>query len=181
MASTLRFDNWENTLGVPYGTVLQVKTVRTEARNTYSAPNSGDGTTITDLNLTITPNFSNSLLIVQWMLNGEMDHDAVILVHKNGSLITTANEAGYNATAGNSRWSGFVPSKYDNDVSSTPENWFIQYFSTAASTSSMTFAPAVRASSATAKTFYLNRAVASAGQDGQEVSVSTGTIWEIAQ
>ena len=58
---------------------------------------------------------------------------------------------------------------------------FIQYFATAGSTSSMTFAPAVRASDGTAKTFYLNRAVASTGQDGQEVSVSTGIIWEIAQ
>lgn len=181
MASTLRFDKWENTLGQPYGTVLQVKTVRTEARNTYSAPNSGDGTTITDLNLTITPNFSNSLLIIQWMLNGELHHDANILIHKNGTLITTANEAGYNATAGNSRWSGFIPSPYDTDVNSTPQNMFIQYFSTAGATSSMTFAPAVRASDATAKTLYLNRAAATAGQDGQEVSVSTGMIWEIAQ
>ena len=41
MASTLRFDKWENTLGAPYGTVLQVKTVRTEARTTYSSATSG--------------------------------------------------------------------------------------------------------------------------------------------
>ena len=181
MASTLRFDKWENTLGVPYGTVLQVKTVRTEARNTYSAPISGNGTTITDLNLTITPKFSNSLLIVQWMLNCEVHYNSVILIHRDGSLINTTNEAGYNATAGNSRWSGFVTPPYDTDVATTPLNSFIQYFATTGSTSSTTFAPAIRSSDGNAQTLYLNRPVNSAGADGNEVSVSTGTIWEIAQ
>lgn len=177
-----------NTITIPSGhklyapgTVVQVKTVRTEARNTYSAPTTGDGTTVTDLNLTITPKFSNSLLIAQWMFNGELHHDSVILVHRNGSLITTSGEAGFNATAGNSRWSGFSPVPYDTDVASTPQNMFIQYFSTAGSTSSMTFAPAVRGSGGTAYTFYLNRAASSAGADVYEVSVSTGIIWEIAQ
>jgi hypothetical protein len=177
-----------NTITIPSGhklyapgTVVQVRTVRTEARNTYSAPTTGNGTTVTDLNLTITPKFSNSLLVAQWMFNGELHHDSVILIHKDGSLITTSGEAGFNATAGNSRWSGFSPSTYDVDISTTPQNMFIQYFATAGSVSSMTFAPAVRASDGTAKTLYLNRNVASAGADGQEVSVSTGIIWEIAQ
>jgi hypothetical protein len=177
-----------NTITIPSGhklyapgSVVQVKTVRTEARNTYSAAVSGNGTTVTDLNLTITPKFSNSLLIIQWMLNGELHHDSVILIHKDGSLITTAGETGYNATAGNSRWSGFSYSPYDTDEDSTPKNMFIQYFSTAGSTSSMTFAPAVRSSNSNARTLYLNRAIGSAGGDSYEVSVSTGIIWEIAQ
>lgn len=163
------------------GSVVQVQTVRTEARNTYSAPTTGNGTTVTDLNLTITPKFSNSLLIIQWMINGEMHYNNVFLIHRDGTLVTTAGETGYNSAAGNSRWSGFSPSTYDTDVNSTPQNMFIQYFSTAGSTSSMTFAPAVRGSGGTAHTFYLNRTVGSAGQDDHEVSVSTGIIWEIAQ
>ena len=177
-----------NTITIPAGhklyapgSVVQVQKVRTEARNTYSAATSGNGTTVTDLNLTITPKFSNSLLVAQWMFNGELNHDAVILIHKDGSLITTTNETGYNATAGNSRWSGFSFSPYDTDVASTPQNMFIQYFATAGSASSMTFAPAVRSSNGTGQTFYLNRTVGSAGQDSYEVSVSTGMIWEIAQ
>ena len=177
-----------NTITIPAGhklyapgSVVQVQKVRTEARTTYAAPNSGNGTTVTDLNLTITPKFSNSLLIIQWMFNGELHHDSVILIHKNGSLITTAGETGYNATAGNSRWSGFSFAPYETDQDSTPQNMFIQYFSTAGSTSSMTFAPAVRSSVGTAYTFFLNRTAGSAGADAYEVSVSTGTIWEIAQ
>jgi hypothetical protein len=181
MASTLRFDKWENTLGAPYGTVLQVKTVRTEARTTYSSATSGNGTTVTDLNLTITPKFSNSLLMMQWMINGEFHYNNVFLIHRGGSLVTTAGETGYNSTAGNSRWSGFAPVLYDTDVSSTPSSSFIQYFATAQNTSSTTFAPAVRSAGGTAYTFLLNRAVNSTGQDDYEVSVSTGIIWEIAQ
>lgn len=177
-----------NTITIPTGhklyypgSVVQVKTVRTESRNTYASNNSGNGTTVTDLNLTITPRFSNSLLIMQWMINGEFHHDNVFLVHKNGSLITTAGETGYNSAVGNSRWSGFMPSSYDPDQNSTSYNSFMQYFCNAGSTAEATFAPAVRSGGTGNFTFYLNRTQGSAGQDDYEVSVSTGVIWEIAQ
>ena len=177
-----------NTITIPAGhklyapgTVVQVRTVRTESRNTYSSATTGNGTTVTDLNLTITPKFSNSLLMMQWMINGEFHHDNVFLIHKDNALITTSGETGYNSVTGNSRWSGFMQSTYDTDQASTPQNRFMQYFATAGSVSSMTFAPAVRSAGGTAYTFYLNRAQNSAGQDDYEVSVSTGTIWEIAQ
>jgi|LakMenE18May11ns_1017448.scaffolds.fasta_scaffold9923294_5 hypothetical protein len=177
-----------NTITIPAGhklyapgSVVQVQKVRTEARTTYSSATSGNGTTVTDLNLTITPKFSNSLLMMQWMINGEFHHDNVFLIHKGGSLITTSGETGYNSIAGNSRWSGFMQSTYDTDQNSTPQNRFMQYFCNSGSTAEATFAPAVRSAGGTAYTFYLNRAQGSAGQDDYEVSVSTGVIWEIAQ
>ena len=181
MASTLRFDKWENTLGAPYGTVLQVKTVRSDLRTTYSSATSGNGTTVSALNLTITPKFSNSLIACQWMINGEMHQDNVFIIHRNGALVTTPGQTGYNSTTGNSRWSGYASAFYDQNESTTPSNWFIQYFGTADSTASTTIAPAVRTSGGTAHTFYLNRVVASAGQDAHETMVSTGMIMEIAQ
>ena len=70
---------------------------------------------------------------------------------------------------------------YDNNDSSTMSNYFLQYAVPAGDTNSATYAPAIRASGATAYTFYLNRIVNSAGTDGQEISVSTGMIQEIAQ
>jgi len=163
------------------GSVLQVKTVRSDSRTTISSNNSGNGTTITQLNLTITPKFSNSLLVMQWMINGEHHQDNVFLIHKNGSLITTAGEAGYNEESGNSRWSGFASAFYDQNESSTPSNWFIQYSCIAGATTSTTFAPATRGSSGSSYTFYLNRTFGNTGSDAQETMVSTGTIWEIAQ
>jgi hypothetical protein len=163
------------------GSVVQVQTVRSDSRTTISSPVSGNGTTITQLNLAITPKFANSKLIMQWMINGEMNENNVILVHRDGSLITTAGETAYNSEAGNSRWSGVASSIYDADVASTIENYFIQYFCTAGSTSAQTFAPAVRASGGTAHTFFLNRTANGSLADNQESTISTGIVWEIAQ
>ena len=193
MASIMRFDTLQSTTGnqaltinaagsvsIP-GSVVQVQYSRTDAVTTYSSATSGNGNTVTDLNLTITPKFSNSRLIIQWMINGEFHQDNVFLIHKNGSLITDVGATGYNATIGNSRWSGFATAFYDQNEDSTPSNWFLQYSIIAGSTSSMTFAPAVRSSGATAYTFALNRTINAASQDNYERMVSTGTIWEIAQ
>jgi hypothetical protein len=169
-----------HTLYAP-GSVVQVQTVRSDAKVTFSSNNSGNGTTITPLNLSITPKFANSKLIMQWMMNGEQHQDNVFLIHKDGALITTAGETGYNSEAGNARWSGIASGFYDQNESSTPSNWFIQYSCISGTTVSQTFAPATRSSGGSNFTFYLNRTFGSFGGDGHENMVSTGTIWEIAQ
>jgi hypothetical protein len=183
--STLRASNIEDLGGVNQlvrpGTVVQVQTVRSDSRTTIASNNSGDGTTITQLNLSITPKFANSKLIMQWMINAEGNHDTVFLIHKNGSLITTAGATGYNAESGNVRWSGVAAGAWDNDNSTTPSNYFIQYECIAGSTSPQVFAPATRASYGTSQTLFLNRTVRSTGQDNDETMISNGTIWEIAQ
>jgi hypothetical protein len=163
--------------------VIQTVYARTSARNTYAAAASGNGTTITDLNLVITPRSASSLLIMQWMINGEASTgswDMVYLIHQNGVLITTTGFEGYNSQAGNQRWSGVAAGMYDVDSDSTMANIFIQYAIPSRSMASQTFAPAVRSANATARTFYLNRTVGSAGQDSYEATVSSGVIWEIA-
>jgi hypothetical protein len=163
------------------GHVVQVQTVRSDARVTFASNNSGDGTTITQLNLSITPKFANSKLIMQWMINAEVFHDTVFLIHKNGSLITTTGATGYNSEAGNVRWSGIASAAYDNDTATTPSNYFIQYECISGSTVAQTFAPATRSTVSTNQILYLNRTVNSTGGDFLEAMVSNGTIWEIAQ
>jgi hypothetical protein len=160
---------------------VQVQTVRSDARVTFAMAASGDGTTVTPLNLSITPKFANSRLIMQWMINGESQQDGTFVIHKNGSLITTSGETGYNAESGNVRWSGIASGFYDQNEATTPSNWFIQYSCIAASTAPAIFAPATRTSQGTALTFYLNRTFENLGSDARETLVSTGTIWEIAQ
>jgi hypothetical protein len=164
--------------------VVQTVYARTSARNTYAAAVSGNGTTITDLNLTIVPRFATSMLIMQWMINSEASSgswNTVFLIHQNGLLITQAGYEGYNNQAGNQRWSGVAAGMYDNNSSSTMSNIVIQYAIPAASVTSRVYAPAVRSSDSTAKTFYLNRTVDSAGGDTLEATVSSGVIWEVAQ
>ena len=160
------------------GSVAQLLVVRTNAFTSYSSPTTGNGTTITDLNLVITPKKANSMLVMQWMLNCEVGHDTVFLIHKNGSLITDVGYEGRN-NIGNNQWVGYVPANYENNTDSTPACYFIQYAIPAGSTDQQTFAPATRSSSASASTLFLNRSVSSAGASTFENMVSTGKIMEI--
>lgn len=162
------------------GSVVQTSYVRADAQNTYSSPTTGNGTTISALNLSVTPKSANSLLIMQWMINGEMNQDNVFLIHQDGALITQSGYQGYNSVSGNINYSGIAAGTYDQNDSSTPACWFIQYMIPAGSTTARTYAPAVRASHTSAFTFYLNRTVLTPASS-QEVLVSSGVLWEIAQ
>ena len=141
----------------------------------------GNGTTITVLNLTITPKFANSMLVMSWMINGEVGENNMFLIHRDGVLITDTGYESYNTISGNVRYSGFTPSYYDANNSSTPRSSCIQYAIPAYTTNARTYAPAVRGSGATALTYYLNRTVASTGADNQEQTISTGILMEISQ
>ena len=163
------------------GKVVQIVQVRSDNPLTYSSLNTGNGTTISDLSLTIVPKFSNSLLVVTYMINGEAPEDNVFLMHKDNGLITDTGYQGYNNTAGNVRHSGLVSAFYDQNQDSTPSNWCMQYFILSGTTTARTYAPAVRSSSAGSHTFALNRTLNAASQDAYERMVSTGNIMEIAQ
>jgi hypothetical protein len=159
------------------GSVVQTLAVRSDLRATYSSAASGNGNPVTPLNLTITPVFANSLIVCQWMVNGELHQDNNFLIWKNGAL--AAN--GLNQESGNVRWSGYASAFYDQNESSTPSNWSIIYTDTPGNTSANTYGLAVRSSSSGAYTFFLNRTVSSAGSDAHETMVSVGIIQEIAQ
>jgi hypothetical protein len=171
------------------GTILQTVFVRTDRQYLYNATsyNNGGasgGTPIAELGLTITPKRANSLLLVRWMINGEMQHDTVFTINRDGAMVTTAGYEGFNSQAGGFvPWSGIITGKYDrNDVNSTENNWFLQYWVPAGSTNITTLYPTVRSSTyGSNQTLYLNRCAGSAGQDGYECAVSTGYIMEIAQ
>jgi hypothetical protein len=162
-------------------TIIQTVTVRSDLRTTYSSPNTGNGTTIAALNTTIIPKRESSLLLITWMINGEMHNNNVFTIHQDNALITTAGFQGFNNEAGNVRWSGVASAFYDRNESTTPSNWIIQYAATAGSTTSRTYAPAVKASTATAYTFAFNRTLNGSIADDNESMISTGMIMEIAQ
>jgi hypothetical protein len=163
------------------GMVAQVKFTRTDRRIQYSAPaNNSAGITVADLNLTITPKFSDSLLIMEWMINGETHHDTIFNVHRNGELITDPGYEAYNREAGRQTWSGLVTAIYDNNTDSTPSNLFLQYAIPAYTTLPRTYAPAVSSSSTASYTLSLNRTNANAvGTNAYEIMVSTGMIMEV--
>ena len=156
------------------GKVIQTVYVRSDTRGAYTANNVGDGTAITPLRLTITPQRADSWIWLRWTVFYEMHHDTVFLVHQNGSLI------GYNTYSGNVRHSGILTPLYDNDYNSTPQNSTINWFVRAGSTTSRFYDLAVRSSSRGVYTFTLNRCNGSTGTDGYEVGVSFGFAREIS-
>ena len=180
--SILKTDSITTITGKPLlnstGSIIQTVYVRSDTRTSYASNNSGDGTTISELNLTITPINANNRIICQWMINGELHQDNVFLIHRDGALITTAGEEGRNSVS-NNRWVGYASAFYDQNEDSTASNWMIMYSQIAGTTASRTYAPAVRSSSGTAYTFFLNRTIGSAGQDAYENMVSTGIIYEV--
>lgn len=161
------------------GRIIQSTLTRADAVSTYSSFPSGNGTLIGPLSIPFTPVYANSLLIIEWMICGEVNHDNVWVIQKNDTLITTSGYEGYNNQAGNQRWSGYVPAMYDADDGSTPQNWYILYSEIAGSTAARTYTPAIRSSNGNQYTFYLNRTINQG--DAHEYQVSTGTIMEIEQ
>ena len=156
------------------GKVVQNVTVRTDVRTTFSAPNSGIGTAVTQLRLTIIPRRSDSWIWLRWTVFYEMHHDTMFVVHQNGSLI------GFNTYRGNVRFSGILTPAYDADYSTTPQQNTINWFVRAGSTASRFYDLAVRSSGGSNHTLALNRSLNSAGTDGQEVGVSWGIAREIS-
>ena len=163
--------------GVPLQTIYK----RSDIMKLYTAPISGNGVSIPELGLMITPKKKDSLILLTWMINCEMHHDAIFLIHQDGALITTPGYEGYNNIAGNNRWSGVVSSNYDYYQASTPEPIFIQYAVPAITTRQRTYTPAIRASAGTAYTFALNRCLYSSEGNSLESLISTGIAMEIFQ
>jgi hypothetical protein len=163
----------------PAGSVIQTVFTRSDTRTTYASNNSGNGTTITALNLTITPRFANSRIYCQWMINGELHQDNTFVIHKDGAIQTSP--AGYNTSVGNIRSSGYASGFYDQNEDSTPSNWQISYMDTSlGSISSRVYAPAVRGSGASNYTLALNRTISGSTADNYESMVSLGVAMEIA-
>jgi hypothetical protein len=156
------------------GKVVQTVTVTTHQRIHYASNNSGNGTQITPLNLTITPWRADSWIWLRWTTAYEMHQDNVFLVQQDGTLI------GFNTDLGNNRWSGILTPQYDNDYSSTPQVSTINWFVLAGSTSARTYQLCVRGSGGSNYTFSLNRTLGSTAADGHEIGVSHGIAREIS-
>lgn len=154
------------------GQVIGYAYVRTDVITTISCPANID-TIISQLQMSFTPKKANSLLHCEWMLSGEVNHDAVYRVAKNG--IVPAD--GYNTVAGNINNSGLSVPAYDVDSNSTPSTNRLIYIFSPGSVSLLTIAPTYRSSGESALTYYLNRSVGGIQENG----VSWGFIWEIAQ
>ncbi|MFO7756259.1 MAG: hypothetical protein R6V34_09765 [Bacteroidales bacterium] len=155
------------------GTVANVIAVQTREQGIYTTPTSGSGSEITPLELTITPKKEGNMIILEWIVNGEMSPNVVYIVTRNGAYLDQTT----NPT--NSRWAGIAAQPFDNNTSSTPENVTVKIVDMNSLGTESTYKLHVRSSSNTEYSFFLNRTSNSAGNDSNEATLSSGTAWEI--
>ncbi len=162
------------------GAVIQTAVVRFDGRPQLSMPTSYPGNLVSDLRLTITPQYSNSMIICEWFIHGEPNnHDAGIRVARNGSV--DFGSGGYNNNSGRNNHSFINAAWYDPDNNSTPKNAKVFFYDFPATTSTIFYDPCLASTDGGTRTFNMNRVTGSTGTNNHENGVSFGRITEIRQ
>jgi hypothetical protein len=164
------------------GHVVQTIMRRYDPRPGWSVPTStGGGTLISTMRLSITPVYSNSLIICEWRLHGEVGSDSGIRVARNGGVPTSGAYAGINTDTGNNNHSFISSEWYDGDDNSTPQIAAWLYYDVPGSTAAVFYDPCFASTDGGTRTYCQNRPLGSGGQNNHENGVSFGRITEIRQ
>ena len=154
------------------GAVVQTVSKRVDTMSTWTAP-IGTNTIVSDLDLTITPKYSTSRILITYMISFEMFYNTVFRLGRNGVEIVRNN------TDAN-RWSGWVNPGYDVDDASTPRTNFYVWVDSPATVAATTYNLMISSSDSAARTLALNRATNSWGADNYETGISYVMLQEIA-
>jgi hypothetical protein len=138
------------------------------------------GRYITPLDITITPKFSNSKIMLHWVINAEAHHDQVIRIYRFISS-GASSLIGFNSN-NQGVHSGAAPIHHDTDHNSTMNTHTVAWVDTPNTTSAVTYRIFSRPSNNGTNWFRLNRTVGggSLGQSGHEIAVSYKSATEIA-
>ncbi len=147
--------------------------VQTREQAVYTAPTSGNGAVVTQLNLVITPQKAGNKIILEWHVNGDGHQDIGYVVTRNNVLLSDSTDAS------NNRWAAVVVQPYDNNLNSTPENTVIRIIDENCLDVETTYRLCVRSTKDTTTQLKLNRSFNSTGEDVYETTLSTGTAQEI--
>lgn len=109
MSSVMRFDQWQNSLGQTYNSVIQIKQSIQSARTTYSSVTSW--TDVNGMSVDITPKFSNSKIMIDVVVHASVSGSTTInfRVLRNGAAIGVGNsgntgQAGFRMENSNPSW-----------------------------------------------------------------------------
>jgi hypothetical protein len=162
MTSTMRFDKWENSLGQPVGTVLQVTSVM---KTSLFSTTSTSFVDVTDLSASITPKFSSSKILVNVSVSTahsgpDTNYVAARLVRAGTPIATNAN--------------GWFIRNNSAQVRSDVMPFSFEFFDSPSTIALVTYGIQFRVSAGTG---YLNRSHNISSESG----VSSITLMEIAQ
>jgi hypothetical protein len=157
------------------GLVIQCVTVVFTDVASYTAPTTITPTSVSALNITITPKRTTSKIVLQWMVNGESGNNIVYVVYRNETPI------GFNTSTGNTQQSGVTSAPYDTDGSSTPYNITVTWVDNPNTIASIVYSVRVRSSTtAAADTLQLGRTGDALIGEYRERMCNTGIAWEIS-
>jgi len=169
--------------------IVQCIIFRYDAQVSLTTGTGVAGIEITGMRTSITPKFANSMIYGMFQIHGEGssgEHNLMFNIYRNG-VVPTGTYAGFNTVTGNNIWSGIsMCSPYDSaqNSASTPFTQTFFYHDFPATTTSVTYAPGVKSTDSTSRTFVINRCIDGTlglGGSGYEIGVSYCIIWEIAQ
>lgn len=69
---------------------------------------------ITPLNITVTPKKAGNMVILEWVIHGEVYNDNMFIVKRNGIILPDATNGA------NNRWAGITTPDYESNEDSTP-------------------------------------------------------------
>lgn len=168
MTSTMRFNRWENSLGQPYGTVLQVvQVVKSDAFSVATT----SLTNITGLSASITPRFASSKVLIILSLDVDASADLLISgdITRDGTAIGVGDALGSRIRTG---WIVGTPSGNRN------HNLSYSFLDSPATISAITYQARVRSNAGTA---FINRSSGDSDSTTFSRSISSITLMEIAQ
>jgi hypothetical protein len=173
MTSTMRFDKWENSLGQPYGTVLQV--VQVAKTDAYTSTSSSF-LAVTGLSATITPKSTNSkILILAQVSYGLANNTAygIFKVTRGGVDIYRGDSNGLHSRA---VFGGYITTTGLDLILNSSS---INYLDSPNSTSALTYQ--LEAANVDGQGVFINRVSSTFNNTARTTGASSITLMEIAQ
>jgi len=192
--STVSADYVNNLSGqtiIPFrGNILQCNYVRNDSITTFSYSYrewyGNDSQNIMPALVLENVESPHHWIMCQWQISGEApaEGDLGWFILRNGAHInpmqgaTGPNQLGGGNTGG--YWSWNIGGFYDGNADSTLGTRVFTYFGPAQLTGRLEYTLQTTETGGSDRTFYLNRTVASAGQNNYENAVTCGVIYEIS-
>ena len=175
MTSTMRFDKWENSLGQPYGTVLQV--VQAVKTDTFTS-NSTTYVPITGISASITPRSATSKVLVTVQLSFSLGGTATGVNY--GSFRLTGGNAGtYKGNSPGSKRDAVFGGTSDTNNAVVLLSGSIVFLDSPSTTSPITYG--VEAITRSGGFIAINRCNTDGDNDYNTRGASSITLMEIAQ
>lgn len=153
--------------GMPSGSIIQtVKTVITTPFTIALGTNTD--TTVTGMTLNITPNFSNSIILLTGQVMGEHTHPHNLMY----TFFRDSTKLGQPADGTRNVGIAPFPHTYQGDAATTPEFVYFSHHDEPSSTSQITYKITGNTSATSSTTLFVNRTITDSNADSMERGMS---------